>query len=85
MNPEDLLIGDDSGAVTAVKEFLGIQTEIFTCPDCNAACEESTTYNAATAAFDGGACPSWYCSECDTHYVRESDDDKHAVDLYGRE
>lgn len=72
-------------AVTEFREFLGVQTESFACPDCNAACEPATTFNPETVAFDGGACPSWYCEECDTHYSRESDDDRHTMDLYGRE
>lgn len=70
-------------ATQYAKTIFGTRKEIYTCPDCNAACEESTTYNAQTAAFDGGACPSWRCPECDTHYHRESDDAKHTLDLYG--
>jgi len=72
----------------AVAEFtttlLGTQKELYTCPDCNVACEEATTHNPQTAAFDGGACPSWECPECGSHYIREADDSAYSLDLYGR-
>lgn len=71
-------------AVREFASFLGVRQEKHVCPDCNEACEKATTYNPDTAAFDGGACPSWYCSECDSHFVREADDDSHTMDLYGR-
>lgn len=83
----DILIGegdDGGGIVNAVTEFLGIQTEQYVCPDCGVACEESTTYNPDTVAFDGGTCPSWYCEECDSHYIREEDDERYTLDLYGQ-
>jgi len=87
MNPEDLLIGDDDGegVVSRVYSFLGFQRESFVCPDCGVACEPSHTYNASTAAFDGGACPSWECLECSTHFIRGVSDESHGMDLYGRE
>ena len=66
------------------KTFLGVQQEVFQCPDCNEPCTETTTYNSDTAAFDGGACPAWYCSECDSDYVREEDNALLGMDLYGR-
>lgn len=65
-------------------EFLGIRREQHVCPECNVACEESTTYNHRTAAFDGGACPSWECPECGKHYIRERNDEQHTLDLYGQ-
>jgi len=87
MNPEDLLIGDDDGegVVSRVYDFLGFQREAFVCPECSVACEPSHTYNPSTASFDGGACPSWYCDSCSSHYVREVSDEDHGMDLYGRE
>jgi len=75
-------------AKTAGQEFksvLGIQREVFQCPKCNEPCEESSTYNRDTAAFDGGSCPSWYCGSCDSHYVREDETDMMTVDLYDRQ
>lgn len=84
-NPQDLLISDDSeGVVSRVTSFLGIQREAFVCPDCGVACEESTTYNPDTAGFDGGVCPCWVCPECQSEFVREADDGRYVLDLYGR-
>lgn len=74
-----------SESVSKVSSFLGIQKEAHVCPECNTVCEEAMTYNPASAAFDGGRCPSWYCEDCDTHYVRERDDWGLSLDLYGRE
>ncbi len=85
-NPKDLLI-DDNGNVRGTQTFksvLGIQREVFQCPECNEPCEEATVYNRDTAAFDGGSCPSWYCAECDTHYVREDETDMMTLDVYGK-
>ncbi|AGM11116.1 hypothetical protein M196_gp22 [Halorubrum tailed virus 4] len=77
-----------SDGVEAVREttrsFLGVERERYVCPDCNVACEESRTFDHRRAAFDGGKSPSWYCEECDSHYVREADDSGHTLDLYGR-
>ena len=78
-------VGKGAEAVAEYTQTLfGTQKEVFTCPDCNTACEESTTHNPQTAAFDGGACPSWECPECGTHYVREGDEETYALDLYDR-
>jgi len=79
-------VGKGANAVAEYSETLfGTQKELFTCPECNVACEEATTHNSQTAAFDGGACPSWECPECSTHYLREADDSAYSLDLYGRE
>jgi len=87
-DPSDLLIGEGDGVesvTTKLKETLfGTQKEVFTCPECNVACEESTTHNPQTAAFDGGACPSWECPECGRHFLREGDEETYALDLYDR-
>jgi predicted nucleic-acid-binding Zn-ribbon protein len=72
-------------AVTEFREFLGVQEEVYTCPDCSAPCKEATVYDPNTVAFNGGECPTWQCPKCGTHYHRESDDARHTVDLYGRE
>lgn len=73
-----------SNATTEFRTFLGVQQEAHVCPECNTACQESSTYNPDTAAFDGGACPSWECPDCGQHYVREQDDNKYSIDLYGQ-
>ncbi len=74
---------ESNGAVQTIRTVLGLRQEAHVCPECNMACERSHTHNPQTAAFDGGACPSWECPECDTHYVRETDDGMHTLDLYG--
>jgi len=86
-DPSDLLIGDDGdGVVSRVYEtLLGVKREAHVCPDCNTACEQATVHDPNRAAWDGGESPSWYCEECQTHYVRELDEQAHALDLYGRE
>ena len=84
MNPKDLLIGEGDGAIQAFRTFLGIQKERFVCPKCNEACQESRTHDVQRMAFDGGSSPSWFCESCETHYVREVDDESHTMDLYGR-
>jgi len=66
-------------------EFLDVVREAHVCPECNVACQEATTHDPQRAAFDGGSSPSWYCGECETHYVREVSDDSHTLDLYGRD
>ena len=76
-----------SEGVETVREFttfLGVERERFVCPKCNEACQESHTHDVARAAFDGGSSPSWFCESCETHYVREVDDESHTMDLYGR-
>jgi hypothetical protein len=83
--PTDLLIDDDGeGIISKVTQFLGIQQEAFTCDHCGTPCEKSYTYHRETAAFNNGAQPSWECPDCEREYVREPDDDRHTVDLYGR-
>lgn len=72
-------------SVREYTSFLGIQRERYVCPECNVACVESHTHNPQTAAFDGGACPSWECPECQSHFVRETSDESHTMDLYGRD
>jgi len=89
-NPKDLLIDDSDadggdGLVSRVYSFLGIERDAYVCEDCQAACEPAYAYDPARAAFDGGESPTWYCSECDRHFVRERTEQEHAVDLYGRE
>ena len=84
MNPKDLLIGEGDGPVQSFLTFLGNQKERFVCPKCNEACQESRTHDVQRMAFDGGSSPSWECPECETHYVREVDDESHTMDLYGR-
>jgi len=71
-------------ATQYAKTIFGTRKEVFTCPDCNAACEESHTHNAQTAAFDGGACPSWECPECGRNFTREAAEETYALDLYDR-
>ena len=66
------------------RSFLGVERERFVCPKCNEACTESRTHDVSRAAFDGGSSPSWECPECETHFVREADDESHTMDLYGR-
>jgi len=84
MNPEDLLIDNDGGSITStIRSLLGIEQEQHVCSKCNTPCSKSTTHDYRTAAFNQGTQPSWYCDECDTHYVREPDTDKHTLDLYG--
>ena len=82
----DLTSAVQSG-INAVREtfsFLGIEREAYVCEDCQAACEPAHDYDPARAAFDGGESPTWYCAECDRHFVRERTEENHAVDLYGR-
>jgi len=83
--PTDLLIDDDGdGIVSKVTQFLGIQQEAFTCDHCATACEKSHTYYRETAAFNEGEQPCWHCPDCGREYVREPDNDKHTLDLYGK-
>ena len=84
MNPKDLLIGEGDGAIQQFLTFLGVERERFVCPKCNKACNESRTHDTQRMAFDGGSSPSWFCESCQTHYVREVDDESHTLDLYGR-
>ena len=89
-------MGDDSGGwlsdaitdgvetVRKATSFLGVERERFVCPKCNKACNESRTFDEQRMAFDSGSSPSWECPECQTHYVREADDESHTLDLYGR-
>jgi len=77
-------IENGANAVRETFAFLGVEREAHVCPDCQTACEPSRTYDHRRAAFDSGESPSWYCSECDTHYVREVSDESHTLDLYGR-
>ena len=76
-----------SEGVETVREFttfLGVERERFVCPTCNEACTESRTHDVSRAAFDGGSSPSWECPACSAHYVRETSDETHSLDLYGR-
>ena len=77
-------ISDGVETVRKATSFLGVKRERFVCPKCNEACNESRTHDVARAAFDGGSSPSWECPECETHFVREVDDESHTLDLYGR-
>ena len=77
-------ISDGVETVRKVTSFLGIERERFVCPKCNEACNESRTHDVQRMAFDGGSSPSWFCESCQTHYVREVDDESHTMDLYGR-
>ena len=77
-------ISDGVETVRKATSFLGVERERFVCPKCNEACTESRTHDVSRAAFDGGSSPSWECPECETHYVREVDDESHTMDLYGR-
>jgi len=76
---------DNADPVETIRTALGLTQTAHVCPDCGVACDPSHTYNAQTAAFDGGACPSWECPECSTHFVREVSDQDHGMDLYGRD
>ena len=77
-------ITDGVETVRKATSFLGVERERFVCPKCNEACQESRTHDVARAAFDGGSSPSWFCESCETHFVREVDDESHTMDLYGR-
>ena len=83
------LSGAISDGVETIREttrsFLGVERERFVCPECNEACQESRTYDVQRMAFDGGSSPSWFCESCQTHFVREVDDESHTLDLYGRD
>jgi len=72
-------------AVARTREFLGVSFGAFTCPDCGQACEPSETYDVNRAAFHNGNSPTWYCGNCEKHFVRESNDvDTLTGDMYGR-
>ena len=76
-----------SEGVETVREFttfLGVERERFVCPECTEACQESHTHDVQRMAFDGGSSASWFCDSCETHFVREVDDESHTMDLYGR-
>jgi len=83
----DLSSALQSGAAAVRKTvaFLGIEREAYVCEDCGTACERSYAHDPARMAFDGGESPTWYCAECETHYVRERTEADHAADLYDRE
>lgn len=89
MNPKDLLIDDDASVTDALKNVgnkLFPWLEHHTCDACNAVCEPATTYDPNRAAFYDGDAPSWYCSECETHFVREPESGElPTADLYNRE
>jgi hypothetical protein len=78
-------ISDGVDTVRETFSFLGVERERHVCPDCDVACDATTTYNPRTAAFDGGESPAWACPDCGRTWHREADDEAHAVDLYGRE
>jgi transposase-like protein len=83
----DLQSAIESGADAVrnvTSSFLGVEREAYVCPDCDVACQATTTYNPRTAAFDGGASPAWVCPECAKTFVREVSDESHTLDLYGR-
>jgi predicted RNA-binding Zn-ribbon protein involved in translation (DUF1610 family) len=71
-------------AAETITTALGLDVEAFVCPECGVACEPTTTYDPQRAAFDGGRSPAWACPECETEYVRETDEGVHTMDLYGR-
>ena len=85
MSDDGFSLGDvvsGSGPVKRIRSFLGIEVEGHTCQKCGDPCEASTTYDVATAAFNDGETPSWYCEACDTHYYREPSDGLFTMDLY---
>jgi ribosomal protein S27AE len=81
----DVLIGAGESAARAFTSFLGVQRERYVCPECGVACEETTVFDPARAAFDQGESPAWHCGECGSNYVREVSDESYGLDLYGRD
>jgi len=81
---ESLFFDDDSGVVSAVKSFLGIEYDVFVCEHCNEPCSESYTYDPNRAAEYAGKAPSWECPECNRAYVREPRDGMFSIDFYNR-
>ena len=71
-------------AKRVTRTFLGVQREAFVCPECSVPCDESYVHDPQRAAFDGGKSPAWTCPSCSTDFVRETGDESHAMDLYGR-
>lgn len=78
-------IQDGVETVRETVGVLGVEREAFVCPECNAACDPTTTYDPDRAAFDAGASPAWECGECGRAYVREEGDGVHTLDLYARD
>ena len=85
MNPEDLLIDSGESVKRAFRTFLGVQREAFVCPECSVPCDKSYIHDPQRAAFDGGTSAAWTCPQCSTDFVRETGDESHAMDLYGRD
>ena len=72
-------------AVSGVREFLGVEFEAHVCKDCNVPCEPSMAYDSNRAESMGKQ-PSWYCSNCNTHYIREETEEQSLTgDMYGRQ
>jgi len=85
---EGWLAGAVSEGMDAVREytsFLGVERERYVCPECGVGCEETRVHDPSRAAFDGGESPAWSCTECGRDYVRETGEESHGLDLYGRD
>jgi transcription elongation factor Elf1 len=57
-----------------VQSKVSILPDRFVCPKCEEICVADYTYDPDTASFHAetnGQVPSWYCSNCETHYHRE--------------
>ena len=65
-------------ARNAVKSRISILPDNETCEKCGAVMEASTAADPQEGAFFdeyvGNERPTWYCSECDTHFRRERED-----------
>ncbi len=84
-DPTDVLIDDDAdGAISRLKQFLGISYEGKVCPDCGVDCVETTVYDVHTAAWNEGQTPAYECPECQRRWYRESREELHATDMYDR-
>lgn len=68
------LDGVAEGVRQRTKELCPWLPDPFQCPECQVYTDAERTYDPQRAAFHPmGMAPSWYCGECDTHYVRERD------------
>jgi len=75
----DIMTGDGDGdsVRSRLAEFFPTLGLRFECDKCGKPCKRDSAADYAAGAFHegtGAERPTWYCSDCDTHYRREDSD-----------